>query len=68
MSEGREGRAAIVFEVGDCVRLASGGPAMTVTALAADGSQIECAWFPEDGTGVLMMGSFIAATLKLVID
>ncbi|WP_370679391.1 YodC family protein [Comamonas sp. GB3 AK4-5] len=35
-----------MFQVGDVVRLKSGGPSMTVTYLGERGS-VSCEWFPD---------------------
>ena len=34
-----------IFEIGDTVQLNSGGPNMTVTAIAPDGYGLEAIWF-----------------------
>jgi uncharacterized protein YodC (DUF2158 family) len=39
----------IIYEVGDVVRLVSGGPAMTVIAINADG--VKCIWFSVEHQG-----------------
>lgn len=36
------------FKIGDVVRLASGGPRMTVVGL---GAEVACTWFVCDGEG-----------------
>lgn len=36
---------AETFDAGDVVHLKSGGPAMTVKELKADGSHVVCDWF-----------------------
>ncbi len=38
-----------MFQIGDVVKLNSGGPAMTVTQLGLTHGRIECAWFDLDG-------------------
>lgn len=47
------------FNAGDCVKLKSGGPAMTI-ARVTDGG-IECSWFAD---GSLQHGSFTPESLK----
>jgi len=37
----------MIFQLGDTVRLKSGGPIMTVSAI--DDSTVECTWFGADG-------------------
>lgn len=37
------------FNIGDVVRLKSGGPAMTVEAVAPSGGGLVCVWFNKDG-------------------
>lgn len=49
------------FKIGDCVRLKSGGPEMTVEAVEND--RIRCVWF--DSLDELNRRSFSAALLKL---
>ncbi len=43
----REGTMAEQFKVGDTVRLKSGGPTMTITAVGDDNGKIRvwCSWF-----------------------
>jgi uncharacterized protein YodC (DUF2158 family) len=37
------------FQVGDIVRMRSGGPPMTVTRLGCVGDQVRCTWFESRG-------------------
>jgi uncharacterized protein YodC (DUF2158 family) len=46
---------AETFECGDTVKLASGGPCMTVTYVSANGDVL-CEWF--DGNGTLEQAGF----------
>lgn len=48
------------FEVGDIVRLKSGGPAMTVTHIHMDG-ELNASWFVKCE---VKHGRFVAATLQ----
>lgn len=38
-----------MFQIGDVVRLRSGGPAMTITQLGLTHGRVECAWFDCEG-------------------
>lgn len=38
-----------MFQIGDVVKLKSGGPSMTVTQLGLTHSRVECAWFDPEG-------------------
>lgn len=49
-----------LFNVGDLVRIKSGGPVMTVRAVVADGLIFECQWFAGKK---LESGRFPAASL-----
>jgi uncharacterized protein YodC (DUF2158 family) len=48
------------FQIGDVVRLRSGGPTMTVQE--NDGSEVLCQWFTKDN--VVMQGRFPVASVK----
>lgn len=37
-----------MFQIGDVVRLNSGGPTMTVTQIGLTHGRVECAWFDGD--------------------
>lgn len=52
-----------IYEVGDVVKLASGGPLMTVTALAIEG--VECTWFVE---GQLIIAVIPGPALNLMCE
>ncbi|AQS50573.1 hypothetical protein PAEH1_01600 [Paenalcaligenes hominis] len=39
-----------MFQIGDVVKLNSGGPAMTITQLGLTHGRVECAWFDLEGT------------------
>jgi len=55
------------FNVGDLVRLSSGGPEMVVTHVSVNQTTnsiiVSCTWF-VDGNGNLFTGNFPAAVLK----
>jgi uncharacterized protein YodC (DUF2158 family) len=51
------------FNVGDVVKLVSGGPVMTISSYRGDNEFI-CQWF--DHANVLQFGTFPAKTLKVV--
>ena len=51
------------MKIGDIVRLKSGGPKMTVTALAED--QASCTWF--DRNGKRHDGAFAVATVEAFV-
>lgn len=51
------------MQTGDIVRLKSGGPKMTITALSDD--EISCTWF--DRNGKRQSGAFPGATLEAFI-
>ncbi|MEZ9129576.1 YodC family protein [Vibrio splendidus] len=53
-----------MFNLGDRVQLASGGPIMTVSDV--DSKSIECQWF--DKKGELKVSEFIAETLKKYVE
>ena len=48
------------FEIGDTVRLKSGGPLMTVMEVA--GNQVRCQWFDEKNVPQTRL--FVSATLE----
>lgn len=51
------------MQIGDIVRLKSGGPKMTVTAVEAE--QVSCAWF--DRNGKPHSGAYAAATVEAFV-
>ncbi len=52
------------FNIGDVVRLKSGGPVMTVSKADIGDSMVDCIWF--DTTGKKFTSSFDEATLEEV--
>lgn len=54
------------FNVGDLVRLKSGGPTMTVSNPVAIRSECECQWF--DDAGKLQKGRFVPLSLEVAED
>lgn len=52
----------VTFEIGDVVRLKSGGPRMTVTQVRGD-SAIECSWYTSVDAGDLAVAVIHAAAL-----
>jgi uncharacterized protein YodC (DUF2158 family) len=56
--------APVQWQIGDVVRLASGGPAMTVTGEAEDeGGDVRCAWFQLGDPGEVCVADFPAGAL-----
>lgn len=53
------------FNVGDVVKLRSGGPVMTIKAYLGD-DEFSCIWF--DKGPFIQLGTFPAKTLKIVAD
>lgn len=51
------------MQIGDIVRLKSGGPKMTVTAV--EDEQVSCTWF--DRNGKPHSGAYIAATVEAFV-
>lgn len=51
------------FKVGDVVLLKSGGPSMTVSHVAPDGSLL-CVWFPDQSSVKTASELFVAAVLQ----
>lgn len=39
-----------MFQLGDVVKLNSGGPAMTITQVGLTHGRVECAWFDCEGS------------------
>jgi uncharacterized protein YodC (DUF2158 family) len=50
------------FNVGDLVKLKSGGPLMTVSEV--DGDEVTCVWFPQADYSELREADFADATLE----
>lgn len=53
------------FEIGELVRLKSGGPKMTVDCRMADGQSVNCTWFDDGGKSHTK--NFAVASLKKVV-
>lgn len=56
----------MTFNIGDIVRLKSGGPKMTILGIDGDESTYACKWF--DRNGRLNRDSFQASTIEAFIS